>query len=327
MTVAKDTSGSMVRAIQLSDVEAAAQRIAGKVRRTPMLRAEPTKQSITDATDAASWLKLEHLQISGSFKARGAMNKALLLSEAERARGLITASGGNHGLAVAHAGWRLGVPVTVYLPANAPMSKETGLRAWGATVIRHGEVWDEANEAALAEAARTHASYLHPFEDPAVIAGQGTQALEILSDVPQVDVLVVAIGGGGLISGVSLAAKALKPSIKIIGVEPTGAPTLYESLRADKVITLDKITTAANTLAPRRSSQINLDLIRANVDEIVLVSDDDMREAARWLWREFAIGAELSGAAAVAAIMRGKVTLSSSQVACAIVCGAGTDGM
>jgi threonine dehydratase len=317
-------SPPLANAIQLSDVEAAAERIAGMVRRTPMMRATPAKQTVTDA---ALWLKLEQLQISGSFKARGAMNAALLMSEAERQRGLITASGGNHGLAVAHAGWRLGVPVTVYLPANAPMSKETGLRAWGATVIRHGEVWDEANGAALVHAEQTGASTIHAFEDSAVIAGQGTQALEILGDVPDVGALVVAIGGGGLISGVSLAAKAIKPSIKVIGVEPIGAPTLYESVRAGKVITLDKISTAANTLAPRRSSQINLDLIRANVDDIVLVSDDDMRDAARWLWREFAIGAELSGAASVAAIMSGRVVLNAGQSVCAIVCGAGMDGV
>ncbi len=189
------------------------------------MNAVPAKQPISTTT-APLWLKLEHMQISGSFKARGAMNRALLMSKAELGRGLITASGGNHGLALAHAGWRLGVPVMVYLPANAPMSKEMGLQAWGATVIRHGAVWDEANEAALAHAAQSGASYIHAFEDAGVIAGQGTLALEILADVPQADVLVAAIGGGGLISGVSLAAKSIRPSIKVIGVEPTGAPTL-----------------------------------------------------------------------------------------------------
>ncbi len=308
----------------LADIQAAATRIGGKVRRTPMMRAAPAKHPITDA---ALWLKLEHLQITGSFKARGAMNAAVQLRADARQRGLITASGGNHGLALAHAGWRLGLPVTVYLPANAPMSKEIGLQAWGATVIRHGEVWDDANVAALDHAARSGASYIHAFEHPDVIAGQGTQALELLSDVPNLDVLIVAIGGGGLISGVSLAAKAINPKLKVIGVEPIGAPTLHNSVRAGEVITLDAITTAANTLAPRRSSQINFEIIHDNVDEIVLVSDDEMREAARWLWHEFAIGAELSGAASVAALMCGKVTVDASQRVCAIVCGAGTDGM
>jgi threonine dehydratase len=311
----------------LTDVQAAAARLVGKVRRTPMLRAEPTKHSILDITHTALWLKLEHLQITGSFKARGAMNAALQLSEDQRQRGLITASGGNHGLALAHAGWRLGASVTVYLPANAPMSKEKGLQAWGATVIRHGAVWDDANAAALEHARRTGANYIHAFEHPDVISAQGTQALEILSDVPNLDVLVVAIGGGGLISGVSLAAKAINPKIKVIGVEPMGAPTLHDSILAGQVITLDAITTAANTLAPRRSSQINFEIIRDNVDAFVLVSDDEMREAARWLWREFAIGAELSGAASVAALMCNKIQLGTSQRVCAIVCGAGTDGM
>ena len=310
--------------ISLLDIQAAAKRIAGHVRRTPTMFAAPVKEPITAA---ALWLKLEHLQISGSFKARGAMNAALSLSPEERSRGLVTASGGNHGLALAYAAWRTGVPVTVFLPTSAPMSKETGLMAWGATVVRAGTVWDDANEAALVHARQTLRRYVHPFDAPAVIAGQGTQVLEILADAPQVDTLVVAIGGGGLVSGVALAAKALKPSLRVIGVEPLGAPTLYESVRAGHLITLDKITTAANTLAPRRSSQINFDIIRDCVADIVLVSDADMRAAARWLWREFHIGAELSGAASVAAIMSRAIPLDTTHTVCAIVCGAGTDGI
>jgi threonine dehydratase len=310
--------------VTLAEIEHAAQHIAGKVRRTPVLRAEPLKQPITDAR---LFFKLENLQVSGSFKARGAISKLAHLNEAEIARGLVTASGGNHGLAVAYAGWRMRVPAAVYLPANAPMVKETNLKASGATVVRHGAVWDEANEAALSFATQTGATYIHPFDDPIVIAGQGTVGLEIMRDLPDVDAILVAIGGGGLISGVAVAAKAINPSVKVIGVEPFGAPTLQESVRAGELVTLREITTAANTLAPRRSSQLNLDIISKQVDDIVLISDDDMRAAARWMWSELGIGVELSSAATAAALMSGAFKAAAGQRVCVVVCSAGADGI
>ena len=309
--------------VALRDIELAAEHVHGRVRRTPIVHAAPLKEPIAGLN---LFIKLENLQISGSFKARGAINKLAHLTRDEIARGLVTASGGNHGLAVAYAGWLFNVPATVYLPDNAPMIKEDNLKAWGATVKRVGQVWDEANAAALQEAGKSGASYIHPFDDPQVIAGQGTVALEVLHDLQQADAIVIAIGGGGLISGAAIAAKAIKPSIKMIGVEPTGAPTLRESVMAGRLITLDQITTKANTLAPRRSSQINLDIISRLVDDIVLVTDDEMRGAAQWLWREMGIGAELSSAAAVAALLNQKVTFPPNANVCAVVCSAGTDG-
>jgi threonine dehydratase len=148
-----------------------------------------------------------------------------------------------------------------------------------------------------------------------------------LEEAPGIDLLLVAIGGGGLISGVSCAVRSLKPGIKVIGVEPVGAPTLYESVRAGKIVELSQITTTAGTLAPRRSAAINLEIIQQQVDEIVLVTDEEMREAARWLWFELGVAAELSGAAAVAALLSGKVSPAPSEKVCALVCGAGTDGI
>lgn len=310
--------------LSLRDIELAAEHVHGRVRRTPVLHASPLKETIAGVN---LFIKLENLQISGSFKARGAINKLVHLSRDDIARGLVTASGGNHGLAVAYAGWLFNTAATVFLPSNAPMVKETNLKSWGAMVKRVGQVWDEANVAALQEASESGATYIHPFDDAQVIAGQGTLALEVLHDLPQADAIVIAIGGGGLIAGAALAAKALKPSIKVIGVEPTGAPTLYESVRAGHLVTLEHITTQANTLAPRRSSQLNLDLISTFVDEIVLVTDDEMRNTAQWLWRELGIGAELSSAAAVAALQHGKITLPANSNVCAVVCSAGTDGM
>jgi len=220
-----------------------------------------------------------------------------------------------------------GVPATVFLPANAPESKAEKARAWGAEVVRAGEVWDDADRAARDFAAARGLAYIHPFDDPAVIAGQGTLGLEILEQAPAVDVLVVAIGGGGLISGIALAAKAAKPGIRVIGVEPTGAPTLYESVKAGRVIVLPEVTTAANTLAPRTTAEINLAIVRRHVDAIVLVTDDEMRAAARWLWRELGVAAELSAAAAVAAVATGKVEIATGETVCPLVCGAGTDGI
>lgn len=309
--------------ITLQHIQDAHTRIIPYIRRTRMLRAHPTKQHAAIADNL--YLKLEHMQITGSFKARGAINKLLTLSPEQIARGLITASGGNHGLGVAYAGWLAKEAATIYLPHNTPMEKAHKLERWGANVVFEGQVWDDANRAALARAERDNMTYVHPFADPAIIAGQGTVGIEILQDAPDIDVLVVAIGGGGLISGVSIAAKTLNPRIKIIGVEPVGAATLYESLRQGRVIELPEIHTAANTLAPRQSATLNLEIIQHYVDEIVLVTDEEMHEAAHWLWDELAIAAELSGAAAVAALLTHKVT--SSAKVCALVCGAGTDGL
>jgi threonine dehydratase len=272
-------------------------------------------------------LKLESLQVTGSFKARGAVSKLTALEEAEVARGLVTASGGNHGLGVAYAGWLSGTPATVYLPANTPASKAKLLEAWGAKVIFEGQVWDDANRAAQGAAERDGQTYVHPFADPDVIAGQGTVALELLEDVPELDTILVAIGGGGLISGVAVGAKALSPGIRIVGVEPLGAPTLHRSLEEGRLVTLDSISTQANTLAPRRSEQINLDLIGAHVERVVLVSDEHMSEAARWLWFEHGLGAELSGAAGVAALLSSAYVPAEDERVGVLVCGAGTAGL
>ena len=311
--------------LELQDIQAARTRIADYVRRTPLVEAKPVKQPICQSQ--ALYLKLECLQICGSFKARGAVNKLFSLSPEQLQYGLVTASGGNHGLGVAYSGWLAHVPVTIYLPRSTPLVKARQLESWGARVIFEGTVWDEANRAALRAAEQEGLNYVHPFADPVVIAGQGTLGLEMLEEVPDIDLLLVAIGGGGLISGVSRAARSVKPGIKIIGVEPVGAPTLYESVRAGEVVELSQITTAAGTLAPRRSSAINLEIIQQQVDDIVLVTDEEMRAAARWLWSEMGVAAELSGAAAVAALLSGKVSPEPAQKVCALVCGAGTDGI
>ncbi len=311
--------------LDLAAVRKARSRIAPYIRHTPLVPTHPLKEPIPGGDQL--WLKLDCLQVSGSFKARGAMNKLLSLPLETIQSGVITASGGNHGLAVAYAAWQAQVPATIYLGHNTPLVKADKLRQWGAEVVMEGAVWDDANRAALERAAAANLPYLHPFADPQVIAGQGTLALEILEDLPEVDTLLVAIGGGGLISGVALAAKTLRPDLTLIGVEATGAPTLHSSLAAGRVVELPTVTTRANTLAPRKTEAINFDLIQRYVDDIVLVSDGEMAAAARWLWFEMGVAAELSGAATVAALLSGRYRPNPDHVLCALVCGAGTDGI
>ena len=215
----------------------------------------------------------------------------------------------------------------VYLPRSTPAAKIAALGEWDAVPVTRGDVWDEANAEALAAAEAEGLTYVHPFADADVIAGQGTLGLEIAEALPDVSLVVAAIGGGGMISGLAVALKALRPNVRIIGVEPIGAPTLRDSVRAGRPITLGSIETKVGVLAPRRSADLNVDIIGRLVDDIVLVGDEDMRDAARWLWREFGVGAELAGAAAVSALRRGHVDTRPNDVICAVVCGAGNDGM
>jgi threonine dehydratase len=311
--------------LSLDGVRKAAARIAPHVRRTPLLSARCLKDH--PYPDGELLLKLECLQVTGSFKARGAANKLLSLTDEEIRRGIVTASGGNHGLATAYAGWLGKTKTTVFLPEGASPEKAKKLAGWGATVVFKGRVWDEANREALAMAEREGLAYFHPFADPVVIAGQGTTALEILDQESEVDDLLVAIGGGGLISGIALAVKALRPAARIIGIEPVGAPTLYESVKAGRVVELSGITTCVPTLAALKTEPINLEIVQRFVEDIVLVTDEEMREAARWLWFEMGLATDLSGAASLAAIRSGKFRPDRGRKVCALVCGAGSDGM
>lgn len=316
--------------IELQDFRAARRAISSHMRLTPVMKAD----NFTDMSGFTAlktipemFLKLENMQVTGSFKARGAMNAALALEDDKRSVGLCTASGGNHGMGVIHAARTLGVPVKIFLPTNTPKPKVEKLRAQGVDVALIGAVWDDANRAAMDHARDSGMAYIHPFADPKVIAGQGTIALELLEQQPDLDTLVVAIGGGGLISGVATAARLLRPSIRIIGVEPTGAATLFESLKANEVVTLPSVNTAATSLAPRQSSALNVDLIGKNVDRIALVTDEEMQKAASWLWKELGLSVELSAAAGIAAIMTDRLGVSDPGRVGVIVCGTGTDGI
>ncbi len=299
----------------IAEIEAAAARIAPHIRRTPALCVAP---GLT--------LHLECFQVAGSFKPRGAFNTMLQLPRETLARGVATASGGNHGMGVAFAARALGVPAAIVVPASTGEAKRAAIAGLGATVTVHGEVWDDADIAARAHAERHGLAYIHPFADPRVIAGQATLGLDLLAATPAPDTVLVAIGGGGLAAGVALALKARAPTIRLIGVEPEGAPTLHASLAAGHPIRLDRIETAAGTLAPRTTDALNFAIIREHFERIVLIPDAAMREAARHLWRDAAIATELSGAATLAALRSGTYTPAAGEHVVAIVCGAGTDG-
>lgn len=312
--------------ITLGDVQAAATRIADAVRRTPMIR---TRQMLTAplAAENELWLKLEALQVTGSFKARGAMSQLRFLPPEMIAQGIVTASGGNHGLAVARAAKLSGVPATVYVPENVSAAKRAKLAAWGAEVRVVGRFWDEANAVAVAFAEDSGRAYFHPFASPAIVAGQGTVATEILAQRPEIDVFLIAVGGGGLIAGMATALKALRPQARIIGIEPVGSPTLHASLARGEVVTLSDITTSVPTMACARTDSRIFDIVRDTVERIVLVEDEVMIAAARWLWFEFGVAADASGAAAIAALRAGSIDLRPGEKVCALICGAGTDGI
>ena len=310
--------------IDIGDIEAASARIADHVRQTPVVRVDQCAEAITDAE---LWLKLECLQPTGSFKARGATNKLLTTPPADLEQGIVTASGGNHGLATARAARLAGVPATVFVPETVTAEKVAKLRKWGAEVRTVGTMWDESNRAALDFAQSAGATFFHPFADPAVVAGQGTIGLEILDQLPDVETLLVAIGGGGLIAGIATAIKARKPSVRIIGIEPTGSPTLRASMTAGHVVRLPEVTTRVATMACGKTEDPVFAIVRETVEDIVLIDDEDMVDAARWLWFEFGIAADLSGAAAVAALRSGRIRLKPGERACGLVCGAGSEGV
>ena len=308
--------------IDLDAIQAAQRRIQDAVRHTPIL---PVNQW-RDPLPCRVTLKLELQQVTGSFKARGAMNRLRRLSDAQLRQGLVTASGGNHGLAIARTGFVAGVPTKIFLPTNVAPDKIPKFKGWRADIEIIGDDFDQTNGHALRYAQQSGATYVHPFADADVVAGQGTLGLEILEDMPDLDYVLVAIGGGGLAAGLGTAIKALRPDVRIIGIEPVGAPTLHHALAAGHVVQLDKIETRVPTMAARSTDPRVLDLIKNSLEKVVLIEDDDMLKAAQSLWFENGIAADLSGAAAIAALQSGAFQPEPGAHVCAIVCGAGTDG-
>ena len=280
------------------DVERAAAELRTHLRPTPL----QLSRAFSEATGARVYLKLESVQPIRSFKLRGALNKVRGLSAEHRAAGVITASAGNHGMGVAYSAAEYGVPATVFVPENANPFKVQAIKRLGAQVVHAGRSYSDAFEAALAEQARTGATLVHAYDDPDVVAGQGTIGLELLEDLPEIDVAVVPIGGGGLIGGISLYLKAKRPAVRVIGVEPEGADAMRRSLEAGRIVTLDRVDTIADGLAASQPGTITLALAQRFVDEVVTVSDAEMVGAIRRLFEWEHLLAEPAGAAATAAL-------------------------
>ena len=310
--------------ITINDIEVARERISPHIRRTPIMETLHARDPLP--VSASVVMKLELEQVTGSFKARGAMNR-LLGTPADQIRaGIVTASGGNHGLAVARTAKVAGVPAVVFVPETVSPAKVEKMRAWGADVRIVGAEWSISNEAAHDYARSSGASYFHPFADPLVVAGQGTLGLEILDQTWDFDTIVVAIGGGGLVAGLSTAVKARRPEVRVVAVEPVGSPTIKASLDAGHVVSLPEVTSRVATMSCRRTDERIFDIARRNIEDVVLVSDEAMLEASQWLWFEFGIAADLSGAASIAALRSGNPIFDNSKRICAIVCGAGAEG-
>lgn len=306
-------------AITIEAIEAAAQRIAGHIRKTPMIRVEHVRNL---AVSNPLFMKLESLQVTGAFKARGAINRLLTTPPEMLTKGIVTASGGNHGMAVARAGLLAGVPTTIYLPPNASRAKIKSLSDWNATVRIVGEKWDDADMAARQHAETEGANYFHPFKDPDVVIGQGTVGLEMLEAVPDADVYLVAVGGGGLIAGLSTVVHARNPKARIIGIEPVGSPTLHAALRAGGPVQLERQSTRVATMSCGMTAPLIYDIVAKHVEDIVLVEDEHLLAGARWIRSEYAIRADLSAAAAIAALNLGKIRLKPHERISTLICGA-----
>jgi threonine dehydratase len=284
--------------IGLADVERARARIQGHVAYTPLARSE----TLSRLTGARIHLKFENHQFTASFKERGALNRLLELTAAERTRGVIAMSAGNHAQAVAYHGRRLGIPTCIVMPRSTPNAKVEQTRVFGAEIILHGSQFDETRTFTLAEAERRGAVLVHPFDDPLVMAGQGTLGLEMLEQAPELEVLVVPIGGGGLVSGVATAAKALKPDIEIVGVQAERYAAAHAAFFGRELPAQPSLGTVAEGIAVKSPGELTLEVIRRLVDDVVLVSEERLEQAIFTLLEIEKTLAEGAGAAALAAV-------------------------
>ncbi len=283
--------------VTLEDIRAAAKRIEGSVVRTPTL----LSRTLSEVTGATVYVKFENLQFTAAYKERGALNKLLQMDEGTRSRGVIAASAGNHAQAVAYHGARLGIPVTIVMPKPTPTVKVMQTEGHGASIVLHGELFDEAYAHARELEQERGLTFVHPFDDPQIIAGQGTVALELLEDAPEIDTLVIPIGGGGLIAGMGTAAKALKPGIEVIGAQAELYPSMYCRFTGhDRPSSGDTI---AEGIAVKQPGEVTGSVIDAVVDEILLVPERDIETAVSLLLQIEKTVSEGAGAAGLGALL------------------------
>ncbi len=308
--------------VKLQDIQKAAKVLKKVVVPTPLLRDETASKDL----GAPVFLKAECLQRAGSFKIRGAYNKISQLSSKEKAKGVIAASAGNHAQGVALAGQMHGIHTTIVMPEYAPLTKINATRGFGAEVVLHGASFDDAG--AKAEDLRATYGYtlVHAFNDEQIIAGQGTIGLEIHQALPEASVIVVPIGGGGIISGIAIAMKALNPKLRIVGVQAEGCASVKPSLKKGQPVTVKSARTIADGIAVKRPGDLTLPVIRALVDEIVEVSDDEIARGIAHCVQNTKLVVEGAGAAGIAALLAGKISLKSGDTVCAVLCGGNIDG-
>ena len=297
------------------DIRAAVALVAPHVRRTPILEVEAAGHPVT--------LKLELHQHSGSFKVRGAFHN--VLSAPERPRELVAASGGNHGLAVAHVGHRLGITTRIFVPETAPALKVDAIAALGAEVNRMGTTYAEALVASQEAAGQPGALALHAYDSWATVAGQATLGVEIGQQLPDVDTVLVAVGGGGLISGVVRGLAGSRPAARVVAVEPEACPTMHSALAAREPVEVQVGGVAADALGASRLGQIALATVLEHETTSLLVGDDDITAARHWLWREARVAAEPAGATALAAVLTGRYVPEDDERVCVVVCGGNAD--
>jgi threonine dehydratase len=308
---------SEAASVTLADVEAAAARLAGQVLETPCLESK----TLSQITGAQVFLKFENLQFTASFKERGALNKLLALQR-EAPKGVIAASAGNHAQGVAHHAQRLGLRAVIVMPKHTPTVKVERTRGFGAEVVLHGETFDEARAEALRLADAQGLAFVHPFDDPLVIAGQGTIALEMLRQQPELDTLVIAVGGGGLISGIATVARALKPALRIVGVQTSRFPAMVNAVKG--TTHPQGASTIAEGIAVGEPGRITRELVRWLVDDLVLVDEGDIEQALVMLLEIEKTLVEGAGAAGLAALLKEPQRYAGRKVGL-VLCGGNID--
>ena len=312
----------MMTKVTLEDVKKAQETIKDIVKKTDIL--ESTK--LSSMTGANVYYKCENLQKTGSFKVRGACNKIANLTDEEKANGVIASSAGNHAQGVALGAKMNGIEATIVMPQTAPLAKVTATKSYGANVVLEGLVYDDAYAKALEIQKETGATFLHPFNDEYVIAGQGTIALEIFEQMNnKVDTILCPIGGGGIIAGVAVAAKSLNPNVKIIGVQTANIPSMHESMKAGKVTTAFKATSVADGISVKTVGELTFSIVKVLVDDVILVEEGEIAEGLLFLMENQKVVAEGSGAVTTAAILSGKYIPKKNENVVCIISGGNID--
>ena len=301
-------------AVTLARIQAARERIGKAIAVSPCAHSH----ALSRLAGSPVFLKLENLQRTGAFKERGALNKLLCLTPDERKRGLVTASAGNHAQAVAYHASRLGLRAEIWMPLTTPLVKVSATQSHGADVVLHGTSFDETYEASLAHCRKREATFIHPFDDEDVIAGQGTIALELLEQVPEIEVVLVPVGGGGLISGVAVALKALKPAVRVVGVQSALIPSMVLAAREGHPVTLPAVSTVADGIAVRSAGEKTLPLVKKYVDDLIVADEEEIAAAILFLLEREKMLSEGAGACGVAALLSGKIALAGKTAAVVI---------